>query len=67
MTNQSVNWFYFQNTHHPKGGLEKAENALSTHKDALEAVTKKLLEVETLEQEEYETLIKKYGIEPKKA
>lgn len=49
-----------------KGGLEKAEEVLTKHKKVLHAVAKKLMEVETLEQPEYEKLIAEYGILPKK-
>ena len=46
--------------------LQVATDTLHKYRDALEAVVAKLLEVETLEQEEYNTIIKKFGIEPKK-
>ncbi len=45
-----------------KEALYRAEEALTKYKDALEAVAKKLLEVETLEQEEYNALIKPFGL-----
>lgn len=45
-----------------KKGLVRAEETLSKHRDALEAVAKKLLEAETLEQEEYHALIKPFGL-----
>lgn len=45
-----------------KKGLVRAEETLSKHRDALEAVAKKLLEMETLEQEEYHALIKPFGL-----
>ena len=48
-----------------KNGLSRAEETLSKYRDALEAVAKKLLEVETLEQDEYHDLIKKFGLEKK--
>jgi len=45
--------------------LKRAEEILITYKDALEAVAKKLLEVETLEQAEYNEIISKFGLSPK--
>ncbi len=45
-----------------KEGLARAEETLVKYRDALEAVAKKLLEVETLEQEEYNQLIKPFGL-----
>lgn len=47
--------------------LSIATETLHKHRDALEAVVAKLLEVETLEQEEYNAIIKQFGIEPKVA
>jgi cell division protease FtsH len=44
----------------------RAEEVLTEHRKALDAVAKKLLEVETLEQEEYNTIIIAHGIIPKK-
>lgn len=49
-----------------KGGLEKAEQVLKEHAKVLDAIAKRLMEVETLEQAEYEKLIAQYGILPKK-
>lgn len=46
--------------------LIRAKDVLTKHKDCLEAIVKKLLEVETLEQKEYEEIIQKFGIKPKK-
>jgi cell division protease FtsH len=46
--------------------LRVATDTLHKYRDALEAVVAKLLEVETLEQDEYNAIIKKFGIEPKK-
>ncbi|MEN9920474.1 MAG: cell division protein FtsH, cell division protease FtsH [Candidatus Parcubacteria bacterium] len=48
-------------------GKEKAREALTTHIDALHAISKKLAEVETLEREEYEALLKQHGVEIKDA
>lgn len=45
--------------------LSIATETLHKHRDALEAVVAKLLEVETLEQDEYNAIIKQFGIEPK--
>jgi cell division protease FtsH len=42
--------------------LTRAEETLATYRDALEAVAKKLLEVETLEQDDYNKLIKPFGL-----
>lgn len=47
------------------GALAVAEKVLTEKKDVLDAVAKKLIEVETLEQDEYNEIIKKFGIEPK--
>ena len=47
-------------------GIESAKKVLAEHKKALDAIAKKLIEVETLEQEEYEKLIVAHGIIPKK-
>jgi ATP-dependent Zn protease len=41
---------------------ERAEKALAEHKKAFEAVSKRLVEVETIEREEYEGLIVANGI-----
>jgi cell division protease FtsH len=43
-------------------GKEKAREVLSTHRDALDKISEKLMEVETLEREEYEALLKQYGV-----
>jgi len=47
-------------------GMETARKTLNEHKDALVAVADALLDQETLEQDDYDTIIKKYGITPKK-
>ena len=47
-------------------GIESAKKVLGEHKKALDAIAKKLIEVETLEQEEYEKVIIAHGIIPKK-
>lgn len=46
--------------------LVKARKVLKENKPCLDAIANKLLEVETLEQPEYEEIIKRFGIEPKK-
>lgn len=48
-----------------QNALKQAEEILAQHKDALEAVAQKLLEVETLEQAEYNAIISQFGITPK--
>lgn len=48
-------------------GKDKAREILSTHKDALTAISKRLVEIETMERDEYEGLLKKYGVEIKDA
>ncbi len=45
--------------------LKRAEEIIIQYKDALEAVAQKLLEVETLEQAEYNAIISQFGITPK--
>lgn len=47
-------------------GMKVAEETLETHRAALDAVAKALLETETLEQDEYDAVIIKHGITPKK-
>lgn len=49
-----------------KGALATAERVLNEHRKALDTIANKLIEVETLEQEEYENLIAPFGILPKK-
>lgn len=48
-----------------KNSLKRAEQTLEQYKDALHAVAKKLLEVETLEQAEYNEIIHSFGIKSK--
>ncbi|MEK7228188.1 MAG: ATP-dependent zinc metalloprotease FtsH [Patescibacteria group bacterium] len=50
-----------------KDGFEKAKEVLTTHRKVLDAIAKKLIEVETLEQAEYNTLISSLGITPRTA
>ncbi|MBI5139426.1 ATP-dependent zinc metalloprotease FtsH [Candidatus Nomurabacteria bacterium] len=49
-----------------ENGIKSAEKVLTEHREAFESITKKLIEVETLEQEEYEKIIVAHGIVPKK-
>jgi cell division protease FtsH len=48
-------------------GLSRAREVLTKHRVALDAISQKLAEVETLEREEYEVLLKQYGVEIKDA
>jgi cell division protease FtsH len=48
-------------------GMERAREALTTHRKALDAISIKLAEVETLEREEYEALLKQHGVAIKDA
>ena len=50
-----------------QAGKDKAMEILTTHKDALDAISKRLMEVETLEREEYEALLKQHGVSIKDA
>jgi len=45
---------------------KRAEGILTKHRPALDAIAAKLIEVETLEQDEYEKVIIAHGIMPKK-
>ena len=47
-------------------GLKSAEQVLNNHKKAFTAIALKLIEVETLEQEEYEKILTAHGIVLKK-
>jgi len=46
-------------------GLKSAEKVLTEHRKAFDAIANKLIEVETLEKEEYEKIIVAHGIELK--
>ena len=48
------------------GAFAKAKETLTTHRAALDAVAKKLIDVETLEQQAYNEIITAHGIVPKK-
>jgi len=47
-------------------GLKSAEKVLFEHRKAFDAIAQKLIEVETLEQEEYEKILTLHGITLKK-
>jgi cell division protease FtsH len=47
-------------------GFKKAREVIKEHRKALDAIAKKLIEVETLEQKDYEDIIIAHGILPKK-
>jgi len=47
-------------------GLKTAEKVLNEHKKAFTAIAHKLIEVETLEQEDYEKILTAHGILLKK-
>ncbi len=47
-------------------GIKSAEKVLTEHKKAFKAIADKLIEVETLEQEDYEKLLTAHGILLKK-
>jgi cell division protease FtsH len=49
-----------------KDAYTRATEVLTTHRKALDAIAKKLVEVETIEREEFEKLLVLHGIEPKK-
>ena len=46
--------------------LEKAQEIVTEHRPALEAIAKRLIEVETIESDEYNKIIIAHGIQPKK-
>jgi cell division protease FtsH len=46
---------------------DRAKTAITTHRKALDAIAKKLIEVETLERDDFEKILILHGIEPKKA
>lgn len=48
-----------------KNAFAKAKEVLTTHRKALDAIAQKLIEVETLEQDEYNDLIKSFGLKIK--
>jgi cell division protease FtsH len=48
-------------------GKERARAILEKYRNALDAISERLIEVETMERDEYEELLKKYGVEIKDA
>ena len=48
------------------GALKKAENVLKKHRKVLDAIATKLVEVETIEREDFEKVLIANGITPKK-
>ncbi len=48
-----------------KTALDRATETIAQYREALDAVAAKLLEVETLEQEQYNEIIKQFGMNPK--
>lgn len=48
-----------------KTALDRASETIANYREALDAVATKLLEVETLEQEQYNEIIKQFGMNPK--
>lgn len=49
-----------------ENGIAKATEIVTTHRPLLEAITKRLIEVETIERDEYESIIVAHGVQPKK-
>lgn len=47
-------------------GYKKAEDIVTKHKAALDAIASRLIETETIERDEYESIIIAHGIQPKK-
>jgi cell division protease FtsH len=47
--------------------LARAEKVLTDHRKVLEAISKRLIEVETIERDEFESILVANGISPKKA
>ncbi len=45
---------------------ERVQEIITEHRDALDAIASKLMEVENLEREEYESILREYGIDPDK-
>ncbi|MDO8522546.1 MAG: ATP-dependent zinc metalloprotease FtsH [bacterium] len=48
------------------GALKKAEAVIKKHRRAMDAIAKKLIEVETIEREDFEKILIAHGITPKK-
>jgi len=49
-----------------KEALSKAEKTIKKHKKLLDAIAKRLIEVETIEREEFEQILVAHGVTPKK-
>ncbi len=49
-----------------RAAYDRAKEVIKTHRKALDAIAKKLMEVETVEREEFEKILILHGIEPKK-
>ena len=49
-----------------EGAYKKAETVIKKHRKALDSIAAKLVEVETIEREDFETLLIANGIVPKK-
>jgi cell division protease FtsH len=49
-----------------KDGLATAEEVLTKHRNILDAIAKRLIETETIERDEFETILVAHGITPKK-
>lgn len=45
--------------------LKIAEDIITKHRNVLDAIAKKLIEVETIERDDFEVLLKEHGIQPK--
>ncbi len=48
------------------GALKQAEGVIKKHRGALDAIAKKLIEVETIERDDFEKILIAHGITPKK-
>ena len=48
------------------GALKKAEGVIKKHRTAMDAIAKKLIEVETIERDDFEKILIAHGITPKK-
>ena len=48
------------------GGYKKAEDIITKHRTLLDAIAARLIEVETLEREEFESILVAHGVTPKK-
>ena len=47
-------------------GLKRAEDAVKKHKPLLDAIAKRLIEKETIERDEFESILVAHGVQPKK-